>query len=301
MSNTDLHGRKAIITSLDLASATMANADYHAHAAIGSSSLKALDREGPEYAYAYHAGELRAASSSMAIGSAVHAVIDGTYHELYSTAPSGRGFGSRDTQAFAQHQEEMLKEGDSRTLLTASEAKLVERCGDALKRFFGNRFNGNRAWREPSLFWQQPVEGREPLACKCRPDILIDDGTGGAWYPELKTSTQIGDAAVRSAFWRYGYWIQQSQYEAGILACGAILVRTRFVFVRTVPPHDVRVYAITGDDRDNAAIQWRKLVADWARRRDENDWTDASLDKPRELRLGVRGEADDLEQAELLP
>lgn len=286
---------RPLISSLNLASRDLSNRDYHADKThLGASTLKALDREGPEYAAAYHAGELHSDSDSMAIGSAVHAIIDGTFADCYEVAPDENGYKTRGTQKFSAMSHE-IQAASGRELLTHAEAREADRCGQVLRRFFSSRYVGHAYWREPSLFWSHHTEDGRQVACKCRPDRLIDDGTGGAIYAEIKTARSCGDKAVRAAFWQFGYWIQQAHYAAGILANGANRVRTVFVFVRNAPPYDLRVFELSTEDAENATYQWRRLMADWSRRVEQNDWTDADMLKPRQISLGIRGDETQLE------
>ena len=287
--------QRTFIASLDLRCQTLTNAAYHANTThLGSSSLKALDREGPEYAAAYHSGLLRSDSEALSVGSAIHAILDGTYRDEYSIAPTERGYSSRVTKAFQQMRDDMRRGGDSRTLLTSDEATEAEKCAEALQRVFASKYVGHRTWREPSLFWEEQTE-HGALPCKCRPDRLVDDGRRGAHYHEIKSAARIGPADARAAFWRYGYWLQQAHYEAGIIACGAAMVETRFVFVRKAPPHDVAVYVMSPQDRENAAWRWRKLVEEWSRRSATNDWGNGTLANPTTLTLGIRGDETQLE------
>lgn len=283
---------KPLINSLNLRYVAMLNAAYHAdRTALGSSTLKALERQGPEYAAAYHAGEVRISSNALSVGAAVHAIIDGTFSDTFVAAPPERGYGTRESAKFEAMAGDCAEAG--KELLTRGEYEQATGCGNALRRFLASKYVCHNQWREPSLFWENETGDFGPVRCKCRPDRLIDDGQGGAVYLEIKSSNDISPQAMRSSWWKYGYWLQQSHYEAGIIACGANRVQTRFVCVRSSPPHDLRVYVMSDEDRDNAATRWAKLVAEWARRCAENDWTDASLDKPTVLHLGIHGQFDD--------
>lgn len=286
---------KPLRSTLNLRYVTLTNEQYHAdQSAVGSSSLKALASDGPDYAKAYHDGELRGASDAFALGGAVHAILDGTYLDSYSTAPIDRGYSSRTTKAFSQMQSDMRDSGDRRTLLTRDEASEAERLAQAILSVTAGSYVGQPTLREPSLYWEEPTDCG-PLRCKCRPDVLIDDWRGGAILHDIKTSARIGPKHVKSAFWSFGYWIQQSHYEAGIRACGASQVDTAFIFVRKSKPYDVGVYRMSDDDRENARYQWRRLINEWARRTVENDWGNGTLLRPETVHLGIRGDETELE------
>jgi hypothetical protein len=137
-------------------------------------------------------------SRALVVGSAVHSVMDGSFNGLYSVAPDS--YKTADSEKFAT----LAAEQVDRTLLTAREACEVNACGEALRRRIGSFLVGRRRWVEPSLFWEQEA-GAYRVPCKCRPDMLVDDGNGGVLYIEIKTAAATGVHAWRSACWSYGY------------------------------------------------------------------------------------------------
>lgn len=286
----------AIMQRLTLRHETLSNREYHARPELGSTTLKTLDRDGAEIVAAKLADPQRSDARSLAVGSAIHAVIDGTFHDLFECAPDARGFKTTDSDTFAK----AALDADARgvTLLTQAEWNRVQASGDAVKRKLGNYLVGRQYWREPSLFWSQPVEGFDPVPCKCRPDILVDHGDDSATYIELKSAADNCPAAFRSAFWRYGYLLQQAHYEAGIRASSnCSLVRTGFVVVRTSWPYTVRTYDLDELDAAAGARKWRELLREYARRSREYDWEDDTFLAPTRLTLGIKCD-DDLEDME---
>lgn len=270
----------ALIGTAEINHRKLCNADYHALPELGSSTLKALEREGAEYVASRMAVEESTESRALVVGSAVHSVIDGTYTGLYATAPDD--FKTATSQKFAALQAET----PDRTLLTVAEHEEVTACGDALTRRIGSYLLGRRRWHEPSLFWTQETASYN-VPCKCRPDLLIDDGNGGVIYLEIKTAASVGNQAWRSSCYRFGYWLQQAHYEAGILASGAKSVRTIFAAVRKVAPHDVRFYEFTPDDQAAAQSRWMALVEDYGRRVAEYDWNNDDIRNPTSVYLGL--------------
>lgn len=286
----------ALMSRLTLRHETLSNRDYHARPELGSSTLKTLDRDGAEMVVAKLDRPEQSDSRALAIGSAVHAVIDGTFAKAFQAAPDVRGYKTTDSDTFLAAGAEL--EASGVTLLSRAEFARVQACGDAIRRKLGTYLAGRQYWREPSLFWSEPIEGHEPLPCKCRPDLLVDHGDDSATYVEIKTTADNCGSAWRSSCWRYGYWIQQPHYEAGIKAAtNCTHVRTVFVVVRSSSPYTVRCYQRDPIDAAVGERKWRDLLADYARRVRENDWGDDSFLSPTVFDLGMKIQ-DDMEDAE---
>lgn len=287
---------RELIGSLDLRHESLSMRDYHARPELGSSTLKCLSSEGAEIT-AYKMSQtdsIATPSRALVIGSAIHAVMDDTFEALFSIAPEG--YKTADSDKFEALRLTELEAGKS--LVTTREFVEIASCGESLKRRIGVHLIGRRRWKEASLFWTEPSTiCQAGIACKCRPDDVIDNGTGGAIYLETKSAHDCSERAWRSAAWRYGYYLQQPHYEAGIRACGANSVRTIFVVVRKSPPHDVRFYELSLDDRIASETRWRELVEEYARRVRDCDWVCDSLANPTTLTLGVTSH-DDLDDME---
>jgi hypothetical protein len=262
----------------------LTNADYHARPELGATTLKALEREGPEYVAAMRSLPASEPDSrALAVGSAVHAVMDGTFEDSFVIAPDS--YKTADSLKFAEYANEAFALS-RKTALTSREWQEVRSCGESLRNRVGPHLVGRRKLHEPSLFWSQETASYR-VPCKCRPDLLIDDGNSGVLYLEIKTTAATGERDWRSSSWRYGYWLQQAHYEAGILASGAAAVRTIFVVVRKSFPHDVRFYEFSADDRMNGQMRWLSLIEQYGRRCAESDWTSDDLRRPTSVALGV--------------
>jgi hypothetical protein len=288
---------RTLIRSFDLHCESLSNRDYHARPELGSSTLKTLDRDGAEMASLKQAGGSQddaGDSRALIVGSAVHAFVEGNLGQ-YVEAPDAHGYKTTTSEKFQAMAGELAEAGQ--TLLSRAEFATVKQCTEALERKFGGYLFGRQKWIEPSLFWNQPVESRpgEIVSCKCRPDVLVDHGDKSAYYLEIKTAADNGEKAWRSACWRYGYWIQQAHYEAGIKATSNCeQVRTLFVVVRSKPPHIVRLYEFDELTRASAHRKWLDLIAEYSRRLNECDWQDEIGLNPTMVDLGL-SVADDLE------
>ena len=265
-------------------------ATYHAIDAVSSSWLKRVDAEG--WAVARYDTRARTDSRALVIGSAVHAVIEGTFAELYRAAPAEyRTANSAKFDAFTGE-----CEAAGQTALTLDEFEMAKHCGEAILAKIGPWSVGKRQYIEGSLTWTEPTE-YGPVSCKCRPDILQVWSPTSIRYYEIKTSRGNGLRQWKRDVWTYGYWLQESHYEAGLRAHGIEQVQTIFLVVRKDSPHIVRAYETDPLDKAVAARRWRELIEEYARREAQNDWDDDSIMSPTRVELGMR-QPDDLEEVE---
>jgi hypothetical protein len=275
---------------------TLTNKEYHARPELGSSTLKTLDRDGAEMCSLRQAGVIESDSRALVIGSAVHAFVEGDLSK-YIEAPDARGYKTTDSDTF--NAASLEAEAAGKILLSRAEYATVRECSAGLARKFSGYLIGRQNWVEPSLFWNQQIEnGSTPgefVSCKCRPDILVDHGDGTACYLEIKTAADNGPRAWKSTCWRYGYWLQQAHYEAGIRAAtGCSQVRTIFVVVRKPAPYVVRIYEFDPVTQAAAERKWMDLLRQYSRRLLECDWQDEIGLNPTSIDLGMSVQ-DDLE------
>jgi len=282
------------IKSMTLNHKTMSNELYHEQPELGSSTLKALDRDGAELC-ALRSVQPSAESRDLIVGSAVHSFFENDDLAKYVEAPETRGYKTTDSETFEKAAAEAAESG--KVLLTRAEFATVRSCGESLQRKLGNFLFGRQRWIEPSLFWDHAVpETGELVSCKCRPDVLVDNGDGSPIYFEIKTAMDNSPRGWKSACWKWGYWLQQAHYEAGIRAAsGCGYARTIFVVVRKSSPVTVRLYEFDPITAAAAVSRWNELVAEFARRRRENDWQDEVGLNPTEINLGMTVQ-DDLEE-----
>lgn len=265
----------------------LTNSAYHKRTELGSSTLKKLDEEGPAYVAAMASNPTPKSeatdSRALVVGSAVHAIMDGTFEDSFLVAPDS--YKTAESDKFATLAEENFQLTSKQTL-TAREWHEANKCGMSLRDAVGRHLVGRRKLHEPSIFWKQETP-EFIVPCKCRPDLLVDDGSGGVLYLEIKTTAANGERAWRQSCWKYGYWLQQAHYEAGIIAAGAASVRTIFVVVRKSTPYDVRFYEFDGDDKSNAYCHWMALVNEYGSRCARHDWTADDLTNPTRVSLGL--------------
>lgn len=268
--------------------------DYFAHQALGSSTLKSLDRDGAQLTALRLSKQIEEPESrALVVGSALHAAMESedALHARYVAAPHGRGFGSADSAAF----QEMASSID-KTLLTASEMETVITQSAAMRPKLAAYLSGRRVLSEPSLFARLDALGIE---AKCRPDLLVfTPNNGDIDYLEIKTAADISPRGFRSAVFRYGYWLQQAHYERVIRAVYGRHVRTTFLVVSKTRPAVVRFYRI--DDLSAAAAErrWEELVEEYRKRCGSLDWDDESIREPTTLELGMARHDEDEEHGD---
>lgn len=263
--------------------------DYHRHPALGSSTLKSLDRDGATMTALRMAGQLQERESrALVVGSALHAAVEGeeALHARFVAAPMGRGYGTGESAAF----QELASQTD-KTLLTASEMETVIVQAAAIRPKLASYLAGRKVLSEPSLFVNLAAMGIE---AKCRPDLLVfTPNNGDIDYLEIKTAADVSPRGFRAAVLRYAYWLQQAHYERVIGAVYSRHVRTRFIVVSKTRPAVVRFYRI--DDLSAAAAdrRWEELVAEYRERVGANDWDDESIREPTTLELGMAREDEE--------
>lgn len=256
--------------------------DYHRHPALGSSTLKSLDRDGAAMTSLRLSGAIEEAQSrALVVGSALHTAVESAdkLHELYVAAPNQRGYGTGDSAAFQE-----LQDKTDKTLLTASEMETVIVQAAAIRNKLASYLLGCTVLSEPSLFVDAPALGVE---LKCRPDLLVFQRNGDIDYLEIKTAADISPRGFRSAVWRYGYWLQQAHYERAIGMVYGRHVRTKFVVVSKTQPAVVRVYRIDDLSAAAASKRWEELVLEYRERKGTLDWEDETVREPTTLELGM--------------
>lgn len=112
---------------------------------------------------------------------------------------------------------------------------------------------------------ETPVRWEEGcVKCKAMPDILQGD-----LIIDLKCVDTIGDRIIASKIWDFGYWLQAAHYMAGTQTSRFI-----FLFAETQAPFRCVARELDEDYLLWAADARRRLLADWQRRTEANDWAD---------------------------
>lgn len=222
----------------------MPASDYHAHPAVGSTTVKMLATMPPALVrYRLNHPEHKTAYD---IGTAAHSLIlegDDAGVSVID-APDKRG------KRWSEHAEEVRAIGH--IPLLRKEMLAVEAMRDAVMTHPVARdlLTGHTA--ERSCFAE--IDG---VPVKARPDALK-----GSTVVDLKTtSADLG--SIERTVASFGYHIQQAHYTDVIEACGQPVDDFVFIFVSTTAPHLVRVVRLEECAVDLGREQARHALAVW--------------------------------------
>lgn len=223
--------------------AGISNADYHAHPALGSTSLKTLATRTP--AHYQHEKKHPKNSDAFTLGTAAHSLIleDDTSGIEVVAADNWLSKAAKEAKAAA------LAEG-KQPLLNKEMAQVVA-MRDAVMAHPVARaaFTGHRA--EESVFWD---EGG--LMLKCRPD---------AWQPgaliDLKTTRDANPNEFGKTAHEYGYHQSAAHYIDGVKAATGEELPFHFVLVEKTAPYLVSVVEL-----DVEAVSLGRMLNDRAKR-----------------------------------
>jgi hypothetical protein len=259
--------------------------EYHSTRALSSTILKTASVDGWTAAKHVWAGERELDSRAVVIGSAVALYVESKamFASTYMEAP--QDYKTSTSQKFAAFAQD--NGIDATRLLTETEFDTVCRIGSVVREAVYAYRPSDHLVSEPSFFW---YEGS--LLCKCRPDVYIDGGDVPPDYIEIKTATSVSPRAVKSSFFRYAYHLQQAWYERGITKVVGTIPRVTFLFVSTVPPHDIRCYRLSDLDAVAAGIQCGDLLDEFRKRANSGNWTDDTLQAPTEIHMGLANDFD---------
>lgn len=175
-------------------------AEYHAHKAVGSSSLRTLINQSPAH-YLFNRENPLESTPAQAFGTAIHQAIlePKQFRELAIVEPPFSGTGSRaakDQWHLNNHGKTILKqdqmdtiEGILKSISAHKQASKLVSAGHA----------------EESIFWTEPESGIE---CKARPDFIRE----GHIVVDVKSTADASYRSFQKDIANYGYHIQAAMY-----------------------------------------------------------------------------------------
>lgn len=207
----------------------MSNTAYHAHTALGSTSLKTLATDSP--ARWLHEQESPERKSAFDVGNLAHALIlEGNLDRLVR-----RVHYDDYRKDDARHERDMAyNDGLIPINDTEVETKLgaVYAMRDAvMEHEIASQIVAKGTVRESSIFWQE-----DGLDLKCRPDSLATDVI---W--DLKTGRSARPSQLGRSIAQLGYHQSASHYIDGVERLTGERLPFRFVFVESEAPHFVSV------------------------------------------------------------
>jgi hypothetical protein len=250
--------------------------DYHAHPALGSTSLKTLATRTPAH-YQWDQKHPKH-SDAFTIGTAAHSLIleDDTTGIVVVAADNWL------TRSAKEQKGEALAAG-KQPLLVKEMAQVVG-MRDAVMTHPAARelFTGHRA--EASVFWDE-----NGLPLKCRPD---------AWQPtrlvDLKSTINADPREFGKTAYNFGYHQSAAHYIDGVQKVTGETLPFTFVLVEKTAPYLVSVVEL-----DPEAIEMGRALNDRAKRiyqecKESGDWPGYHNTEPISLPMWANYAMDDL-------
>lgn len=232
----------------------MSNEAYHAHEAIGSTSIKAMSQS-PAH-FKYFRDNPKEPTPAMILGTAAHeALLEPELFEAnYIVAPEFTGF-TKDGKPSTQSADAKAKkaawyaENANKKIITLEQKEQISGMIKAVHSNSTAKKLLNLGHAEESYFWRDKATG---ILCKCRPDFLRE----GKIIVDLKTT---GDASMEE-FSRsindFGYHISAPWYLDGTShVTGDKYDTFIMIAVEQTALHGVAIYYL-----DPAAISYGREV-----------------------------------------
>lgn len=181
----------------------MSAEEYHAHQAVGSSSLRTLIQQSPAH-YLWNRENPGESTPAQRLGTIIHAAIlePGLYRESVVVEPEFAGKGSREAK------ENWHLENHGKMILKRDQVDMIS---GILKAISANKkasqlIAAGRA--EESLFWTDPETGIE---LKARPDFFRD----AHQVIDVKSTADAGYQSFKKDIGNYMYHVQAAVYLDG--------------------------------------------------------------------------------------
>jgi len=254
----------------------ISNADYHAHPALGSTSLKTLATRTPAH---YQWDKTRHKhSDAFTIGTAAHSLI-------LENDTSGIEVVAADnwlTKAAKEAKAEALAAGKQPLLIKEMAQVVAMRDAVMAHPEAAKLFTGHRP--EASVFWDE--NGQQ---LKCRPD---------AWLPgqlvDLKTTINADPREFGKTAYNFGYHQSAAHYIDGVKTATGETLPFTFVLVEKTAPYLVSVVQL-----DPEAIEMGRALNERAKRihaecTASGHWPGYPTAEPISLPMWANYEMDDL-------
>lgn len=245
----------------------MPNDAYHAHAAVGSSGLKAIGRS-PLHYWARYLDPNRIPdepSAALRLGTAIHAAVlePVRFSQEFVVAPKF----DRRTKDGKAAAEAFEASAVGKTIISLDDYATCMKISDRLSRHPAASVLFKRGEAEVSMFWEDPETG---VACKCRPDWLIN----GVAIVDVKSTQDASAAGFARAVANYEYHMQAAFYLDGVRACSTGEAPQAFIFAAFEKdnPHAVAFYSADKDMIDLGRREYRRRLAIYAACKRANSW-----------------------------
>lgn len=210
---------------------------YHADLQAVSKSGLCLFNEAPaQYKHSYLDGNRSSDTTSLKLGRAVHAVLDGSFDESFAVGPDVKSRAEKAWKDFeARHPHAIC--------LKPAEADKARAMASAVRAYPGYADYVNGGDFEKTYVWRDPETG---LLCKCRPDYISDDRRT---IVDFKTARQAARLPFQKAAWNLKYFVSAAFTFEGVHASTGIMPhRYLFFVVQSSSPHLVAGYEATAEE-----------------------------------------------------
>lgn len=195
----------------------MPEEQYHEESGLGDglwltrSAVKSYCNDDPEWFHIAHVEKAEIAqfpgSDSTLLGSAVDAILEGTFDQKYAVVPDGMSLTTKEGRAWKAALPDGVERLPRTSKATASYDKALM-CVRRLLRVPNNRYLMDKGKSQVVFRWTDDETG---LRRQIRPDIWIPSEALGDW----KTTADPMELFNRTAV-KYGYDIQQVDYSDGV-------------------------------------------------------------------------------------
>jgi hypothetical protein len=265
---------------------------YHKnYSSISKTMLSTFIRSPYEYYRYYVKQDLSppGPKKQMLIGSAAHAILLEKMMFTEVVAVYGHECFKRDSKTKEiinslnpKTAAEFREANSDKICLKPDECEHVFNIVEAVRNHeLGQLISDPQAKFEQEIYWKCEETG---LQCRCCPDFHIDMGDHVLCY-DLKVTEQIYPNLFNKVANRFGYWLQEQHYGAGLIAHYGKPVVFKFWaveaggFLRVVP------YEYDTPSRENARTAYLSAMDRLARSYADDLWTDAWTSKVQFLTL----------------
>jgi hypothetical protein len=249
--------------------AGVTNAEYHAHAAVGSTQLKSILRS-PAHFWAAHRDPNRKPfepSTAMLEGTVVHAMIlePDTVGDVVIAIPDDAP--SKRSKAGESWWADFDKAAGSRIKVAADRLSELQACANNVR---GDPIVSSLLADcdfEASGFWRDRDTGIE---CKFRPDAMKRNGS---IIVDVKTTSDAAEDAFAKSIANYSYHLSASHYMEGALECTDSQPHSfLFLAVETFAPFAFAIYRADATVTSKGDYDRRRALKRLAECEAANDW-----------------------------
>ena len=215
-------------------------ADYQKVDAVNASSLKTILSHSPRH-YLYALQHPKPATPAMLLGIATHTAVlePDRFQAEYIRKPDGLKFTTSDGKAWRDEQIGaglLILDGDDYDQILSMRKSLMQnpRIRELLTA---------PGAVEKSIRWIDDATG---LACKGRPDLVLDDGT----LIDLKTTRDVRPRQFTQAVMNFDYPLSMSFYADGLRKNGIDVRGVYLIAVETAAPYDCAPYRLPAEMLD---------------------------------------------------